>query len=100
MQLGQQQLVQPLPDARLLPGAQPPPGRHPTAKAELLRQMLPADTRVQHEQDPLQREPIIERPAPWYRNRRGLRGNSGSIRSHNPSETSDGFARIDIATRS
>src|SRR5579864_2592766 len=61
MQLREQQLVQPLPHAGLLPRAQSPPGGHPTTKAELLRQMLPTDPRVQYEQDPLQREPVIKR---------------------------------------
>jgi hypothetical protein len=46
------QLVQLLPHASLLPGAQPAPRRHPAAEAELLRQVLPADPCVQHEQDP------------------------------------------------
>ncbi len=63
VQLGQQQLVQPVPDAGLLPRPQPPPSRHPAAKAKLLRQVLPADPRVQHEQDPLQHAPVIKRPA-------------------------------------
>src|SRR5579864_978265 len=61
MQLREQQLVQPLPHAGLLPRAQSPPGGHPTTKAELLRQMLPTDPRAQYEQDPLQREPVIKR---------------------------------------
>ena len=52
VQLGQQQLVQPLPDAGLLPVPQPPPAGHPAAEAELLRQVLPGDPGVQHEQDP------------------------------------------------
>jgi hypothetical protein len=37
--VGQQQLVQALPDAGLLPGAQPPPRRHPATEAEFPRQM-------------------------------------------------------------
>jgi hypothetical protein len=32
---------------------------------------------------------------PGYRNRRGVVGNNGSIRCHNPSGTSHGFALID-----
>src|SRR5262249_57325402 len=63
VQLREQRCVQPLPHARLLPVAQPPPRSHPAAEAELLRQMLPADPRMQHEQDPLQYEPIIQRLA-------------------------------------
>jgi hypothetical protein len=60
----EQQLVQLRPHARLLPGAQPAPRRHPAAEAELPRQMLPADPGVQHKQDPLQHAPIVERLAP------------------------------------
>src|SRR4051812_2344394 len=63
MQLSEQKLVQPLPDARLLPDPQPAPTRHPATEAQLLRQMLPTDPSVQNEQDPLQRQPIIERLA-------------------------------------
>ena len=63
MQLRKQQLMQTLPHTRLLPRAQPPPGGHPTAETKLLRQMLPTDPRVQNEQDPLQRQPIIKRLA-------------------------------------
>src|SRR5262249_47607323 len=63
MQLREQKLVQTLPDTGLLPRPQPPPGRHPTTETELLRQMLPADPGVEHEQDSLQRQPIIERLA-------------------------------------
>ena len=64
VQLCEQQLVQPLPDTRLLPGAQPAPRGHPAAIAELLRQMLPADPGVEHEQDPLQHKPVIKRLEP------------------------------------
>ncbi len=63
VQLREQKLVQALPNARLLPGAQPTPRGHPAVESELLRQMLPADPGVQHKQDSLQREPIIERLA-------------------------------------
>ena len=63
VQLGEQQLVQPLPHSGLLPGAKPPPSGHAAAKAELLRQMLPADPGVQHEQDPLLHLPVVERLA-------------------------------------
>jgi hypothetical protein len=45
--------MQPLPDAGVLPGPQATPRRHPAAEAELLRQVLPTDPGVQHEQDPL-----------------------------------------------
>jgi hypothetical protein len=63
VQFGEEHRVQLVPDPGLLPGPQPTPGGHPTAEAELLRQMLLPDSRVQHEQDPLQREAIVERPA-------------------------------------
>jgi hypothetical protein len=63
VQLGEQQLVQPLPHSGLLPGAKPPPSGHAAAKAELLQQMLPADPGAQHEQDPLQHLPVVERLA-------------------------------------
>ena len=97
VQLGQQQLVQPLPDARLLPRPQPPPRGHPAAEAELLRQVLPADPRVQHKQDPLQRAAGHQAACdPDSGSAAASRGNNGSIRSHNPSGTSHGFARIDI----
>src|SRR3954469_5284186 len=63
VQLSEQKLVQPLPDAGVLPDPQPAPTRHPATEAQLLRQMLPTDPSVQNEQDPLQRQPIIERLA-------------------------------------
>ncbi len=44
VQLGEQQLVQLLPDPGLVPGAQPAPGGHPATEAELLRQVLPGST--------------------------------------------------------
>src|SRR6266540_1622549 len=57
-QLGKQQRVQPLPDARPLPLIQTAVAGRASAEAELERQMSPGDPRVQHEQDPLQRLPI------------------------------------------
>jgi len=81
--------------AGLLPAPQPSPGGHPAAEAKLLRQMLPADPRVQHKQDPLQREAIIERLATRIPKPPRLARHSGSIRSHNPSGTSHGFALIE-----
>src|SRR5436189_6388018 len=63
VQLGEQLLVQTVPNTRLLPCPQPSPRRHPAAEAELLRQMLPPNPGVQHKQDPLQREAVIERLA-------------------------------------
>lgn len=44
--------VQLLPHAALLPAAQPTPAGHPRAEAQLLRQELPPDPGLQHEQDP------------------------------------------------
>jgi len=92
VQLGEQQFVQPLPHSGLLPGAKPPPSRHAAAKAELLRQMLPADPGVQHEQDPLQHLPVGERLAARIAETPLLTGSKGSIRSHSPSGTTHGFA--------
>jgi hypothetical protein len=62
-QAREQQLVQPLPDTRLLPLVQAPPTGHPGAEAQLGRQMRPRDPRGEHEQDPLQRFPI-RKPLP------------------------------------
>jgi hypothetical protein len=56
----QQQLVQALPHARLLPGMKAPPTRHPGAEAELLWEMLPTDAGVQTNRIPLNTS-VIER---------------------------------------
>ena len=51
-------LVQPAPDARLVPVSQPAPARHPAPTPHLGRQVLQGDARLQHEQDPRQRRPV------------------------------------------
>lgn len=61
IQLGQQDLVQPLPDAGLVPVPKPPPARHARAETEVLRQVLPLDPGVQHVQDPAQYFPVRQR---------------------------------------
>ena len=43
-----------------LPVPQPPPARHPRPEAQLLRQELPRDARVQDKQDPGQDFPVIQ----------------------------------------
>ena len=50
--------MQPLPDAGLLPVAQPPPAGHARAAAQLPRQLLPGDAGLEHEHDALERPPI------------------------------------------
>lgn len=64
-QLGQQQLVQALPDSGRVPVPQPSPAGHPRAEAQLLGQKLPADPGVQHEQDPAQRLATIQSLTTW-----------------------------------
>jgi hypothetical protein len=96
VQLRQQQLVQPLPQPGPLPPTQPPPTRHPRAKTKLLRQMLPGDPRLQHEQDPAHTHRSSSGLRPGYRNRRGRAGSNGSTGSHNPSDTTHGDSRIGI----
>jgi hypothetical protein len=64
LQLGKQQRVQPLPHTGLLPLNHPPIAGRAGTEAELERQMPPRDPGVEHEQDPLQRRPIIEPLAP------------------------------------
>ena len=63
IQLHEQLLVQRVPHARLLPGPQPPPARHARAIAVLARQILPRDPGVQHMQDPIEHQPIVDRLA-------------------------------------
>jgi hypothetical protein len=55
--------VQAAPDSRLAPAAEPPPAGHTRAETELARQVPPADSGVQHEQDALQALAVVE----WYR---------------------------------
>jgi hypothetical protein len=59
-QLGQQHLVQALPDPGLVPVPQPPLAGHARAEAQLLRQELPADPGVEHEQDPAHHLPVLQ----------------------------------------
>jgi hypothetical protein len=63
VQLGQQRLVQLLPDPGFVPVPQPPPARHPGPEAKLLRQELPRDAGVEHEQDAAQDLAVIQPPA-------------------------------------
>jgi len=57
----EQRVVERLPDARLLPVAQPPPAGHAGAAAHLLRQHLPRDAALEHEEDAGQRGPGVDR---------------------------------------
>jgi hypothetical protein len=50
--------MQLLPHPGSIPLLQTPPARHPGAETQFLRQELPLDTGVQHEQDPAQHLPI------------------------------------------
>jgi hypothetical protein len=61
VELGQQLVVQLLPDTGLLPRPKPPPAGDPRAVAELLGKVAPRDPGVQHVQDPVERLAIIER---------------------------------------
>src|SRR4029450_4550217 len=58
----------------LLPGAQPPPAGHAGAAAHLLRQHLPRDAALEHEEDAGQRGPGVDRgataPRAWRRGRK------------------------------
>src|SRR3954469_1896636 len=58
VQLSQQQLVQTLPDPGPVPLLETPPAGHTRPEPQLLRQELPLDPGVQHEQDPTQHLPI------------------------------------------
>ncbi len=71
-QLFEKHLVQPAPDARLVPVSQPAPARHPAPAPHLGRQVLPGDARLQHEQDPRQRRPV-RHPGPSALGLRRLR---------------------------
>jgi|HubBroStandDraft_6_1064221.scaffolds.fasta_scaffold100894_3 uncharacterized protein with PQ loop repeat len=48
-----------------LPVPEPPPARHPRPEPQLLRQELPRDPRIQHEQDPGQHLAVIQPLTPW-----------------------------------
>jgi hypothetical protein len=58
VQLRQQQLVQLFPDPGSVPHLEASPAGHPRPESQLLREELPLDTGVQHEQDPAQHLPI------------------------------------------
>ncbi len=55
-------VVQLVEDAGVGPALQPPPAGHPGAEPEFLRQVLPTDPGVHHEQDALQALPVRHRP--------------------------------------
>ena len=57
-ELREQERVQTLPHARLLPLIEPPIAGRARAKPELERQVPPGDPCVQYEEDPLQRLPV------------------------------------------
>ena len=94
LQLSKKQRVQPLPDTGLLPLDHPPIAGRARTEAELERQMPPRDPGVEHEQDPLQRLPIGQPLPTGKTTRRSTLGNSGSIRSQCPSETTHGARLI------
>jgi hypothetical protein len=58
IEFGQQRLMQPVEHPGLGPVSSPPPAGHPGTEPELLGQVLPADPGVEHEQNPLQHQPI------------------------------------------
>src|SRR6188472_52304 len=69
--------MQPTPDPGLVPLGQPTPAGHARTESQLLRQKLPLDTGVQHEQDPAQHLPVGHprpatptRPTPRLRQQR------------------------------
>jgi hypothetical protein len=64
-QLGEQERVQPLPYACLLPLIQAAVAGRTGAEAELERQMPPCDSGVQYEENPLQRLPVGQTLAAW-----------------------------------
>jgi hypothetical protein len=87
MQLGQEQFVQLLPHTGLVPVPQPPPAGHPRTEAQLLRQELPGNAGVEHEQDAGQNLPVVQTPAARMI---GTTSNNGWIRAHNSSGTIHG----------
>jgi hypothetical protein len=56
--------MQPVPDPGGLPLPQPPPRSVPGPAAKLRGQVPPPAAGVQHEQDPLQRGPVLDPRAP------------------------------------
>src|SRR5690242_17187617 len=57
----EQGVVERLPDAGLLPVAQPAPAAHPAAAAHLLREHLPGNAALEDEEDAGQRRAILDR---------------------------------------
>ncbi len=64
-QLCEQDFMQSVPDAGSLPVPQTAPATHAAAAAHFARQQVPAQTRLQDEQDAREQRTIIERLAPW-----------------------------------
>lgn len=65
VQFGQQQFVQALPHAGLVPFGQPAPAGHPGTEAQFLGQELPRDCGVEHEENPAQDLPVRYSLAAW-----------------------------------
>src|SRR5690606_20238627 len=63
LQLSQQDLVQPLPDAGPIPVAEPSPAGHAATAAQLARQVLPVDAGLQDEEDAGEAPAILDRLA-------------------------------------
>jgi hypothetical protein len=59
-QLCEEELVEALEDASLLPFVEATPARHPGAVTELLRESLPGDPGREHEQDPGEDSAVVE----------------------------------------
>src|SRR5437762_4155235 len=65
LKFGQEELMQAFPDPRLVPGSEIVPAGHARAAAHLLRQQLPRDAALKHENDPGEGFPRIQGLAPW-----------------------------------
>src|SRR3954470_18163486 len=63
VQLGQEPLVELLPDPGLVPVAEPPPAGHAATAAHLLGEILPVDAGLQDEEDAGQRLAVVDRLA-------------------------------------
>src|SRR3954471_13358154 len=63
----EQRVVERLPDAGLLPIAEPAPAAHPAAAAHLLREHLPGDAALEDEEDAGQRRAILDRRTAAFR---------------------------------
>ena len=90
MQARQEQPVERFEDPGPASPLQPPPAGHTRTEPELLRQVLPPDPRIQHEQDALETQP---RSGIGFGPRRpgGHPRNSGSISAHSRSSTIHGL---------